>query len=334
MKSEYRSIMCIDFENSVEKLSVLPIGSKLDILSLPDIDDEVWPEAYIDRKEESMWLLTDVTHKYMDESEIPESVFNQMSLEMNSSEDYEVIINNTNYQIVIREDINYKSVNSLWERVRKDFFEYYNAITSQHLVDKTKQRIKSILPVYERAKNLIILELDSFSKEVNATQCCIIDISGRTKDIDSIEEKVYRKAILSSQVFEKFDDIAGVRVVCEYISDVYFLLDYIKENPLIHIIEIDDKIEKPTTEGYRGIHIIVKVDVYYKKQLHKDIKVEVQLRTSFQNGWAMKTHKLTYKRKGELSHEIANQMKILSDSLYEADSKAQELRNLIDASKE
>ena len=135
-------------------------------------------------------------------------------------------------------------------------------------------------------------------------------------------------------MFEKFDDIAGVRVVCEYISDVYFLLDYIKENPLIHIIEIDDKIEKPTSEGYRGIHIIVKVDVYYKKQLHKDIKVEIQLRTSFQNGWAMKTHKLTYKRNGELSQAIANQMKILSDSLYEADSKAQELRKLIDSSKQ
>ena len=151
MKSEYRSIMGFDFEDSEEKLSGLPIGSKLDILSLPDIDDEVWTESYIDRKEESMWLLTDVTCKCMEESEIPESVLKQMSLEMNSSEDYEIIINNTNYQIVIREDINFKSVNSLWESVREDFFEYYNAITSHHLVDKTKQRIKSILPVYERA---------------------------------------------------------------------------------------------------------------------------------------------------------------------------------------
>ena len=76
------------------------------------------------------------------------------------------------------------------------------------------------------------------------------------------------------------------------------------------------------------------MDVYYKKQLHKDVKVEIQLRTSFQNGWAMKTHKLTYKRKGELSKEIENQMKILSVSLYEADLKAQELRNLIDFSKQ
>lgn len=333
LNNKYNDIMCFDFEESDEKLSILPIESRLEILSLPDIDDEVWPIAYVDRKEKNMWVLTDVTHKCMEESDVPEAIFKQMSSEMNTSEDYEIVINNTNYQIVIRDDIDFKSVNNLWERVRNDFFEYYNAITSQHLVDKTKQKIKSVLPVYERAKNLLILELDSFSKEVSADQCSIIDISGRTKDISSIEEKVYRKSILSSQVFERFDDIAGVRVVCEYISDVYFLLDYIKENPLIHIVEIDDKIEKPTQEGYRGIHVIVEVDVYYKKQLYKDVKVEIQLRTSFQNGWAMKTHKLTYKRKGELSKEIASQMKILSDSLYEADSKAQELKDLIGLNK-
>lgn len=331
---EYRDIMCFDFEDSDEKLSALPVGSTLAIVSLPDMDDEVWPEAYVHRTEETKWILTDVTRKYMEDEGIPEPVRQRMSAEMNSSEDYEIVINGTDYQILIREDLDFKSTNALWQKVRHDFFEYYSAVTSQHLVAKTKQKIKSVLPVYERAKNLIILELDSFSKEVDANQCSIINIDGRTKDIDSIEEKVYRKSILSSQVFEKFDDIAGVRVVCEYISDVYFLLGYIKENPLIHIVEIDDKIGQPTQEGYRGIHVIVEVDVYYGKQLYKDIKVEIQLRTSFQNGWAMKTHKLTYKRNGELSQAIANQMKILSDSLYEADSKAQELRNMLDINKQ
>lgn len=202
------------------------------------------------------------------------------------------------------------------------------------MVKRTKDKIGKILPVYERAKNFIILELKSFSNEVDAAQCRVIDIDGRIKSIDSIEEKVYRKGILSSQIFERFDDIAGVRVVCEYISDVYYLLEYIKDNPLIRVIEIDDKIDKPTQEGYRGIHVIVEVDVYYNKQLSKDVKVEIQLRTSFQNGWAMKTHELTYKRKGDLTKEISDQMKILSNSLYEADLKAQELRNMVNDSEQ
>lgn len=333
-KKVYKDIFSYELESENGRLSELPVGTTMILESLPGIDDEVWPDAYIDRIEENIRILTDVTRKCMEESDIPQSVYEQMSLEMNSSEDYEIEIPNSNYRIIIRKDEEFKILSVLWNKVREDFFEYFSAVTGKNLVKKTKKRISQILPVYERAKNVIILELESFSKEIESSQCGIIDICGRVKNIDSIEEKVYRKGILSSQIYERFDDIAGVRVVCEYISDVYYLLGYIKENPLIRVIEIDDKIEKPTQEGYRGIHVIVEVDVYYSKQLYRDVKVEIQLRTSFQNGWAMKTHELTYKQKSDLSKEISNQMKILSDSLYEADSKAQKLRNMIIENKE
>lgn len=329
----YKSILSCELETDDGRLSELPIGTTMLLESLPDIDDEVWPEAYIDRVEENVWILTDVTQKYMEEYALP-SIYEHVSLEMNSSEDYEIEILNSNYRIIIREDNNFKSIAVLLNKVRDDIFEYFSAVTNKKLVKRTKDKIGKILPVYERAKNFIILELKSFSNEVDAAQCRVIDIDGRIKSIDSIEEKVYRKGILSSQIFERFDDIAGVRVVCEYISDVYYLLEYIKDNPLIRVIEIDDKIDKPTQEGYRGIHVIVEVDVYYNKQLSKDVKVEIQLRTSFQNGWAMKTHELTYKRKGDLTKEISDQMKILSNSLYEADLKAQELRNMVNDSEQ
>ena len=131
LENKYKDIMCFEFEESDEKLSVLPIGSTLAIMSVPDIDDEIWPAAYVDRKEKNMWVLTDVTCKYMEDSEIPKSILVKMSLEMNSSEDYEIVINNTNYQIVIRQDTDFKSVYDLWKRVRNDFFEYYNAIINQ-----------------------------------------------------------------------------------------------------------------------------------------------------------------------------------------------------------
>lgn len=329
----YKSILSCELEADDGRLSELPIGTTMLLESLPDIDDEVWPEAYIDRVEENVWVLTDVTQKYMEEYALP-SIYEHVSLEMNSSEDYEIEILNSNYRIIIREDNNFKSIGVLLNKVRDDLFEYFSAVTNKKLVKRTKDKIGKILPVYERAKNFIILELKSFSNEVDAAQCRVIDIDGRIKSIDSIEEKVYRKGILSNQIFERFDDIAGVRVVCEYISDVYYLLEYIKDNPLIRVIEIDDKIDKPTQEGYRGIHVIVEVDVYYNKQLSKDVKVEIQLRTSFQNGWAMKTHELTYKRKGDLTKEISDQMKILSNSLYEADLKAQELRNMVNDSEQ
>lgn len=334
MKKIYKTILSYDLENEKGRLSDLPVGSVMVLESLPDIDDEVWTDAYIERLEENLWVLTDVTRKYMEESGIPQLLYEQMCLEMNSSEDYEIEIPNTNYRIIIREDNDFKLVATLWNKVNDDFFEYFSAISDKRLVKKTRKKIREILPVYERAKNVIILELESFSKEVDIAKCRIDDICGRIKSVDSIEEKVYRKGILSSQIFKRFDDIAGVRVVCEYISDVYYLLEYIKENPLIRIIETDDKIKEPTQEGYRGVHIIAEVDVYYNKQLYKDVKVEIQLRTSFQNGWAMKTHELTYKKKSDLSQEISKQMRMLSDRLYEADLKAQELQNLVSGSEE
>ena len=335
MKNICKDLISFELELVDGRLSELPVGATMVLESLPDIDDEVWPDAYIDRVEENVWVLTDVRQKSMKRTDIPLPViYKQMSLEMNSSEDYEIEIPDSNYRIIIRDDKDFKNIAELWNTVDHDFFEYFSAITAKKLVTNTKNKICKMLPIYERAKNIIVLELESFSKEADPSQCRIINIDGRVKSIDSIEEKIYRKGILSSEVFERFDDLAGVRVVCEYISDVYYLLEYIKENPLIRVIEIDDKIETPTQEGYRGIHVIVEVDVYYNRSLYNAIKVEIQLRTSFQNGWAMKTHELTYKRKSDLSKEISLQMKILSDSLYEADSKAQDLRNMVNVSKQ
>ena len=92
MKKIYKDIFRRELEDDEGRLSELPVGSTMVLESLPDIDDEVWPDAYIDRVEENLWVLTDVTRKYMEESDIPQSVYEQMSLEMNSSEDYEIEI--------------------------------------------------------------------------------------------------------------------------------------------------------------------------------------------------------------------------------------------------
>ena len=100
----YKDILSCELESENGRLSELPVGTTMVLESLPDIDDELWPDAYIDRVEENVWILTDVTRKYMEESDIPQSVYEQMSLEMNSSEDYEIEIPNSNYRIIIRKD--------------------------------------------------------------------------------------------------------------------------------------------------------------------------------------------------------------------------------------
>lgn len=84
-------------------------------------------------------------------------------------------------------------------------------------------------------------------------------------------------------------------------------------------VAVDDKIENSTVQGYRGIHVIVVVSVFFQEILYENIKVEIQLRTAFQNAWSMKTHELTYKKENSDIEEIQSTMRELSEVLYEAD---------------
>lgn len=192
-----------------------------------------------------------------------------------------------------------------------------------------KNNINYKLPIYKRAMDKVLLELSNFrtDKEENANK--IVEVSGRVKDIDSITEKVYRKNICQHEVFNMFDDIAGVRCTCEYLDDVYDVLSYIMENPMFNVLSVDDKIENTSAEGYRGIHVIVDTEIYYQNYLHKNIKVEIQLRTAFQNAWSMKTHELTYKKE-QVSEEMIEAMKKLSDTLNEADQTALQIKRMKD----
>ncbi len=188
--------------------------------------------------------------------------------------------------------------------------------------------IALMLPVYHRAMEKVKLELTNYITDAEKNEKKIVDICGRVKTKDSICEKIKRKAIGQYEVFEKFDDIAGVRCTCEYLDDVYDVLEYIKKNPMFDVIEIDDKIKNPTQEGYRGVHVIVSTKIYYQEKVYDSVKVEIQLRTAFQNAWSMKTHQLTYKKDSIDSKEIKSVLRKLSDVLREADETALQMKKI------
>lgn len=204
--------------------------------------------------------------------------------------------------------------------------DYTLSLRENRLSNKLRLIVDNKLPVYHRAMKKVELELSNFTTDDSSNIHKIIEISSRVKTIDSIQEKVYRKNICQFELFERFDDIAGVRCTCEFLNDVYNVLEYIKQNPLFNVQSIEDKIINPSQAGYRGIHIIITTDVYYKGSVYNNIKVEIQLRTAFQNAWSMKTHQLTYKQKS-IPVDISETMKMMSDALNEADNAAQKIRN-------
>ena len=121
-------------------------------------------------------------------------------------------------------------------------------------------------------------------------------IESRLKTPPSIIEKLqrYGKRVTIEDMETYIMDIAGIRVICSYIQDVYNLLDLVKRQDDLEVVTVKDYIANPKPNGYRSLHIIVKIPVYFLDE-KKMIPVEVQLRTIAMDFWASLEHDLKYK---------------------------------------
>ena len=125
----------------------------------------------------------------------------------------------------------------------------------------------------------------------------IESIKTRLKSPESIVEKLTRKGLPLSpeSVEENVSDIAGVRVICSYTSDIYMLSEALLRQDGIELIREKDYIRQPKPNGYRSLHLIVAVPIFLHDQ-KKMVKVEVQLRTISMDWWASLEHKIRYKK--------------------------------------
>lgn len=122
-------------------------------------------------------------------------------------------------------------------------------------------------------------------------------IQNRLKSPESIREKLIRKNLpFSLENIEKnIFDIAGVRVVCSFVDDIYMLADCLLQQDDIVLIARKDYIKNPKSNGYRSLHLIVEVPIFLQDE-KKFMKVEVQLRTIAMEFWANLEHRLRYKK--------------------------------------
>ncbi len=164
----------------------------------------------------------------------------------------------------------------------------------------------------------------------------IESIKTRIKSFDSIIRKLERRnnPMTLESIEENIYDIAGVRVICSFVDDIYMLADCLLSQDDITLIEKKDYIKNPKESGYRSLHLIVQVPVFLETE-KKMMYVEVQLRTIAMDFWASLEHKLRYKKDMSAldADVIAAELQECADISSQLDERMQEIRNEIFAHK-
>ena len=146
-------------------------------------------------------------------------------------------------------------------------------------------------------------------------------MKSRIKSPESILEKLHRKGLdYSIEAAETLTDIAGIRIICSFLSDVYDIADAIKLHNDIKLLEVRDYIKNPKPHGYRSLHLIVSVPVFFSNKV-ENVIVEIQIRTVSMDTWASLEHKLRYKYNGEMPSDICEMLLNCARTTTELDAK-------------
>ncbi|MFJ6678351.1 GTP pyrophosphokinase family protein [Microbacterium sp. NPDC091382] len=155
-------------------------------------------------------------------------------------------------------------------------------------------------------------------------------VSSRVKSPDSLVEKIQRRGIDPDfeSVRAHITDIAGIRITCSFVNDVYRLFDLLSAQDDITVREVEDYIATPKGNGYKSLHAILEVPVYLSTG-RVDVPVEVQFRTIAMDFWASLEHKIYYKYERQVPDSLLGQLKDAADAAAELDARMTRLHQQI-----
>lgn len=148
----------------------------------------------------------------------------------------------------------------------------------------------------------------------------------RLKSPRSILEKVHRRNMEMNipTIRENITDIAGVRVICNYISDVYLIMELLLKHDDLKLLQKKDYIDHPKENGYRSMHLIIEVPIYLSNCI-ENVPVEVQIRTIGMDYWASLEHHLKYKASHFVSEDIREELNECAVIISSLDEKMQNI---------
>ncbi len=133
-------------------------------------------------------------------------------------------------------------------------------------------------------------------------------------------------------ISKNLNDVAGIRVVCPFIDDIYQIAGMLLRQDDVRLISQKDYIRHPKENGYRSLHLIIEIPVFFSMGSEM-IRVEIQIRTVAMDFWASLEHQIRYKNESPELQLIAEELKSCADTIAQTDEKMQQLRKWIDGKK-
>lgn len=155
-------------------------------------------------------------------------------------------------------------------------------------------------------------------------------IKSRVKKPVSILEKMKRKGLelTVSSVMENLNDVAGIRIICSFVDDIYKVAEMFIRQDDVTLLEVKDYIKNPKPNGYRSYHMIVEIPVFFAHR-KQQVKVEVQLRTIAMDFWASLEHGMKYKKDMPEAEEVIAELKSCADIIAATDLRMQAINDRI-----
>ena len=189
---------------------------------------------------------------------------------------------------------------------------------------------RSILCPYELAVRELEVKFNHIIDECkeNDVYCPIEQVEGRVKSVSSILEKMQRKHIPMERMEEELEDIAGVRIICQFEEDIETVASLIQKRSDMVIKSEKNYLKHIKQSGYRSLHLII----YYTVETlngPRKLQAEIQIRTMAMNFWATIEHSLQYKYKGDMPEHVAERLSKAADAINALDHEMSSVRNEI-----
>lgn len=216
---------------------------------------------------------------------------------------------------------------------KNDVFNIKRLEENYILTEESKELMKQYLLI-ERDYRYALREMSA--KLENLNDYCemtfyhnpIHHMQSRLKSPDNILEKMYRRKyeINLETLKEYIYDIAGIRVICKYIDDIYTIIDLLCQQKDLTIKLKKDYIKNPKDTGYRSVHVVFNMEIYINK-VTSVVPIEIQFRTMAMDMWASLEHELRYKSKNKLTEEESKSLVRYAEELNNIDLNMQKLFN-------